>query len=458
MKNRALMITTVVAIAPMMASVQAMAQTVEYRPLAIATVPSTKRIPEPADLQDPAVALYRSARSALTDGNYDRAAELFRSIRQRYPKSTYTPDAYYWEAFSLYKSEEYGKAREILKEQITKYPKAATAQDAKSLLARLNGIIVKTTGNPEIGVEVSKTAKASVGQGCPNGDDDDDMRVAALNAVLNMNADQALPLLKRIIEKKDACSAGLRRKAVFLISQKRNAETEDILLSVARNDPDKEVRSQAVFWLSQVNTEKATSMLEDILRTSNDSEVRDKAIFALSQQNNARAQKALRDYASNQNAPQELREKAVFWIGQRRGDENAEFLKDLYAKERSQELKDKIIFSLSQQKGNESWLMAQAMNENESMEVRKKALFWAGQSRNTSLAELTGLYDKITNRELKDQLIFVYSQRREPAAVDKMMDIAKNEKDRELRKKALFWLGQSKDPRVADFLMQLINQ
>jgi len=64
----------------------------------------------------------------------------------------------------------------------------------------------------------------------------------------------------------------------------------------------------------------------------------------------------------------------------------------------------------------------------------------------------------MSNREMKEQLIFVYSQRREREAVDKLMSIAKNETDRELRKKAVFWLSQSKDPRVAEFLMQLINQ
>jgi hypothetical protein len=62
------------------------------------------------------------------------------------------------------------------------------------------------------------------------------------------------------------------------------------------------------------------------------------------------------------------------------------------------------------------------------------------------------------SREMKDQLIFVYSQRHEREAVDKLMDIAKRESDAELRKKAVFWLGQSKDPRAAEFLMQLINQ
>jgi hypothetical protein len=38
------------------------------------------------------------------------------------------------------------------------------------------------------------------------------------------------------------------------------------------------------------------------------------------------------------------------------------------------------------------------------------------------------------------------------------MAIAEKEPDPELRKKAVFWLGQSKDPRAAEFLLRIINK
>jgi len=55
-------------------------------------------------------------------------------------------------------------------------------------------------------------------------------------------------------------------------------------------------------------------------------------------------------------------------------------------------------------------------------------------------------------------LIFVYSQRREDAALDKLFQIGKNDPDRELRKKAIFWIGQSRSPRASAYLQELINQ
>src|SRR5689334_3312677 len=59
--------------------------------------------PAPWNAADPADSLYRAARTALSDGEYARAATLFKQIGQRYPKSEYAPDALYWEAFARYR-------------------------------------------------------------------------------------------------------------------------------------------------------------------------------------------------------------------------------------------------------------------------------------------------------------------------------------------------------------------
>ena len=54
--------------------------------------------------------------------------------------------------------------------------------------------------------------------------------------------------------------------------------------------------------------------------------------------------------------------------------------------------------------------------------------------------------------------MFVLSQRREPEAVDKLIDLARNDSDREIREKATFWLGQSRDPRATKYLEDRISK
>jgi hypothetical protein len=99
-----------------------------------------------------------------------------------------------------------------------------------------------------------------------------------------------------------------------------------------------------------------------------------------------------------------------------------------------------------------------ALNERENIELRKKALFWAGQGHSVEIDDLIKLYDNMKDREMREQLIFVYSQRREEATVDKLCQIGKTDADRELRKKAIFWLGQSRSARAGQCLQELINQ
>ena len=403
----------------------------------------------------------------MSRGDWKRAAEIFHRIPERYPQSAYAGQSMYYEAYSLYRSgggDDLDNARKTLKELKVKFPNIAKSSDGATLATRVCGELAKRgdetcaaeIGTKAEGITDGGSSRTAQGRTCPDEDDDD--RIAALNALLQMDADRAVPILKKVLERRDACSEALRRKAVFLLSQKRTDETANILMNVARSDPDEEVREQAVFWLSQVPG--STGLLEEILKSNADENIKEKALFALSQQSEPRAQQILRDFALRDSENSDLREKAIFWLGQRRSSENTEFLRTLYSRLNDQDLKEKILFSLSQQKGagNEAWLMGIALNSKEDIELRKKALFWAGQS-GVAISELSQLYDRMSDTEMKEQIIFTLSQRQsEGPAIDKLFEIAKNDKDAELRKKAIFWLGQSRDPRVQQFLLDLINK
>jgi TolA-binding protein len=433
---------------------------------AVETFATQPRAPWQAD--DPADSLYRAAREQLNRGDYRTAARSFALIVERYPKSTYAGDAMYWQAYAYYSIGEQSQLRDalrVLDSQRQRYPRAATRGDADALSVRIKGALARQ-GDARSAEDIANAAKGTGQQCSRSGDDDDDERMAAINALLQMNAENAVPILKQVLAKRDACSAGLREKAVFLLSQKRTSETEDILLGVMKNDPSREVRKKAVFWLGQVNTDKAAAALEQIMSSSTaDDEMREQAVFALMQQHSARGQAAVRAIAQDPKAPDGVREKAVFWLGQQKSPENAAFLRGMFDKLASapegssaESLRQKILFSLSQMRGagNDTWLMEVAANPKHSVETRKKAIFSAGQAGVTT-ADLVALYPKLTDPELKGQLIWVLSEKRDAAAFDRLMQIAKTDPDREMRKKAIFWLGQSNDPRVKDFLLEIIN-
>jgi HEAT repeat protein len=117
------------------------------------------------------------------------------------------------------------------------------------------------------------------------------------------------------------------------------------------------------------------------------------------------------------------------------------------------------MFSLSQMDGfgNDRWLLGIALDESNSAELRGHALWTAGQA-GIPGSELVTVYDRVSDREVKEKLIWVMSESRDRAATDKLIEIARRDPDREMRKKALFWLGQKNDPRVRQILIDILNQ
>ncbi len=406
---------------------------------------------------DTADSLYREARKWLNDGDYGRAARMFEQIADDYGESAYAADALYWRAFALYRrggTDDLHDALASLDEQRSRHPRAATRGDASALETRIRGELAKR-GEARAAEEIHKSADSAT-EGCPS--DDDDVRVAALNALMQMDAAQALPVLKKVLARRDACSESLRGKAVFIVSQKNDAESASILLDVARGDPSADVRGKAVFWLGQVAGDRSVALLDSVLRSTKDEELQRKAIFALSQHSGEQAGRILRDLVGDRNFSEEMRGRVILALAQTRGDEgDAGYLRQLFPSLDSDRLKERVLMGVAQRGGaeNRRWLMDIVADSKQTIDVRKKALFWAGQG-GLPIAELASMYGRLSERELKEQVIFVLSQRGDSAAVDKLIDIARHDPDVELRKKAIFWLGQRDDPRVRQLLEEII--
>lgn len=414
-------------------------------------------MPEAWLQEDPGARLYQQAREALNRRRYRQATELFAELREEHPRSAYVADSYYWQAFALFReggARELRQASELLSIQRRRHSDASTRRDADALMVRIDAQLARR-GDADAAAVIAETASGPCNE-------EQEVRLAALSALMNMNAEQAVPILQEVLQSRDECSVELRRRAVFLISQKMTDESVDVLLDLAhRNpDPDREVREQAIFWLHQVDSPEALDALESILLESDDSEIQEKAIFAISQRSDGgRAVGILKNYAERDDIDSELRANAIFWISQNPDAGGAEYLIDLYPRLDDEELKERAIFAISQAGGPEarSWLMERVRDEREEVDIRKNALFWVGQMGGLQASDFDGLYGTLDDTEMKEQVIFVASQSGEREAVDFLMEIARSEEDKELKERALFWLGQSNDPRVPEFLMSLIR-
>ncbi len=80
----------------------------------------------------------------------------------------------------------------------------------------------------------------------------------------------------------------------------------------------------------------------------------------------------------------------------------------------------------------------------------------AGESITANLAELTG--DAAVDRDVREQAVFALSQRPRSEGVPALINIARTNRDPEIRKKALFWLGQSRDPRALALFEEILSR
>jgi hypothetical protein len=171
---------------------------------------------------------------------------------------------------------------------------------------------------------------------------------------------------------------------------------------------------------------------------------------------------ALIALARNDDRHMDTRRSAIHWIGQLGDDTVLGTLEQLARSDDDEDgLSGSALAALSMLEGPAGdaaakWMIARALDQNERRQLRKNALFWAGQHEDTPTADLVRVYNTGSATDLREHAIFVLSQRRDRAATDALLRIAQEDADTRMRGKALFWLAQKDDARVKKLIADII--
>jgi len=181
-----------------------------------------------------------------------------------------------------------------------------------------------------------------------------------------------------------------------------------------------------VYWLGRASNEESLNLLRGLAEGRQESKVCEHATMAIALHDDPRVGGILKDFV-RQSSIEKVRTSAVFWLGQVGGETS--FLADI------------------------------VRNENEAREVRKQAAFAIGISKDSAaLSTLQNLYPSVTQRDVKEQIIFAASiNENKDAAVNFLIEVASQDADREARKKAIFWLGQKAGERSLGVLKDTVN-
>lgn len=252
--------------------------------------------------------LYRVAREALNRGEYLRAAQLFQDYQSRFPNARTAPAALYWRAFALHRAGSDANLRAALaalEAQRSRYPSTAEDADAASLRIRINAALA-ARGDQQAAAAV----RAANAQGASCDREEMEVRAEALNALVRQDPASARAVISRVLAQRDECSVTLRRRAVYHLGRQTDGDVATRLVEVARNDPDRTVRTDAITLIGRLGGDQTIRHLEQIFTTS-DERVKTAVFTALRSHSSPEANRLLRRYIEDRSLADGLRANAV---------------------------------------------------------------------------------------------------------------------------------------------------
>jgi HEAT repeat protein/TolA-binding protein len=434
-------------------------------------------VPLPQWIQgDPADSAYRVAQDVLNRGDYGRAAQMFKDIAQKYPKSGYQDDLPYYEAFARYKigtTNELQTAAKLLEPRASKLigttsPSSSSDKqffvsnrrrssdgDVVGLYVHINSVLAQRGDATAIGI-VTKATQAGANT-CDN--DDIIVRREAMGALSQMEAATALPIIKRVLDKKDECTVELRSQAVSILGRRGDADAATLIGATAKSDPSASVRIQAISWLPKLQGDAGVNTLEELLRTEQDERIQRAVVRTLTSSDNPKARSSMRALIDRKDAPINLRIEAISsFSNDRATTEDAAYLRALYARADNDRLKEAIVNALARIGGQENdlWVLGIAKNLNEPSQLRATAISRLMRA-NLPIADLIKLYDASDSYDVRSRIVSALENRKEPEASDKLVDIIRNSTVINIRTQALNALMRKKDPRSEKIVQDILD-
>jgi HEAT repeat protein len=219
-----------------------------------------------------------------------------------------------------------------------------------------------------------------------------------------------------------------------------------------------EAGAERVVWLDDVQAEQSVAYLARQARElPQDDGPGDDALLALALHGDKSADVELIALAGPK-SPMDVREDAIFWLGQARGRRGYQELARMADSETDAHILGKVAFSLSQSPVDEAGGKLEKLAfEHRDPEVREEAIFWAGQRDGDDMAaKLKRAAQQDPALEVRKKAVFALSQLDDGGGTTALLDLLRHGRETEIRKEALFWLGQSDDPRAIESLEALL--
>jgi len=379
---------------------------------------STVSLSEAEDQDTP----YAEGTRAINEGRWADAGAIFSKIAEQHKDRA--DAALYWKAYAENKEGQQARALETCADLGRTFPQSRWIKDCDALRIEIRG----RSGQP-----VS-----------PQSAPDDDLKMLALNALMQQDEARAMPIIQQILNRPG--SDKLKEKALFVLANSNTPEAQNAIGQIARGQSNPQLQMKAIRMYAAIKGKQSVAMLSDVYQHSSDEAVKrailqsylisgspDKLLEAARSEQNPALIKAAVQSLGAMGATSDLstlyRDKkdpqtrlAIINAMVAAGPKGFEALNNIAATEQDPELRRRAIRNLGITGGASAppALMAayQKSSDEESKKAALEGLFLSGDAH-----DLIALARAEKNPELKQQIVSKLSIMHNKEATDYMMEI-----------------------------------
>ena len=369
--------------------------------------------------------LYSDATRAINESRWSDAESLLDQAIDQHGRRA--DGALYWKAYVENKEGRSSDALKTCADLRQSYAKSTWLKECNALEIEIRG----KSGSP---VQ-------------PQGEQDEDLKLLALNSLMQSGDANALPILKQILEGRQ--SERLKERALFVLAQDQSQPAQDLLGQIIRGERDPNLQVKAIRLLAVTKGSRAADTLADIYGKSSNQSVK-KAV--LDSYLIMGAPDKLVQVAQHESDP-ELTRHAINELG---ALGTVSQLSTMYQSTNSKETKSAIINALVAAGGKGADALSAIASSEQAPDLRRKAIRNMGVAGGSSaIPTLLSIYSKSTDEESKRAVLdalFVAGDAHDLVA------LARAEKDPSAKRDIVGKLAVMHNKEATDYLMEVLNK
>jgi HEAT repeat protein len=369
--------------------------------------------------------LYADGTRAINESRWSDAVGIFDRVTQM--RGDHAEGALYWKAYAENKEGQSANALSTCGELRKRYPQSRWLNECGALEIEIRG----KSGDPVP----------------PQAEPDENLKLLALNALMQQDQAQAVPILEKILSGNQ--SEELKSRALFVLAQSQSPQAEALISQIAHGQSGPALQMKAIRMIAAAQGRRADDTLADIYQHSTDAQV--KRAILQSYLITGDSTKLLA--AARQESDPDLVRAAVQTLGAMSAGQD---LLTLYHAANSAQTKAAIINAFIASGHNGVAPLTEIAQSEQDPELRRKAIRNLGISGGMSVAPaLVATYQKNTDVETKKaaaQALFLANDAHDLVA------LARAEKDMEMKKYLVQQLSLMHSQEATQFMLEILNR